>query len=335
MAFRRHTHEILLAVFLALLVFAVGAVDPSFLGQANLFDLLKSSVVTGIFALGVLVVLVSGGIDISFTAVGAFGMYAATKLLLLLAPSASVVWAFLLAGSVGSCLGLVNAVFISYFRLPTLIVTLGTLGAFRGALLAFVGTAVLTELPGGMLGFSKLLFFERLDPEAGRIGLAPSVFVFAALVVVTWVLLRFTLLGRGIYALGGNPVAAERAGFSVTGIRIVLYGFVGFLAGVAGVVHACHMRNADPFDLVGRELGVIAAVVLGGASITGGYGTVAGTVLGVLVFVVIEASLIPLGVPSEWQRVVTGIVVIAGAAITVWARGRRTEGTAPAPGGPS
>jgi simple sugar transport system permease protein len=124
------------------------------------------------------------------------------------------------------------------------------------------------------------------------------------------------MLGRGIFALGGDPVATERAGFNVRGIQFFIYCFVGLLSGVAGVLHSTFMRNANPFDLVGLELMVIAAVVLGGASITGGRGSVFGTVIGVAFIVVIDNSLILAGIPTYWQRIVTGAIIVLSTAAT-------------------
>jgi simple sugar transport system permease protein len=139
-------------------------------------------------------------------------------------------------------------------------------------------------------------------------------------------LLQWTMLGRGIYAMGGSLVAAERAGFRIRRQQLFIYGLAGLLSGVAGLVHACMMRNANPFDLVGMELNVIAAVVLGGASITGGRGTVLGTVLGVLLIVTINNSLILLNIPSYWQKVVTGGVILVSTGITARTSGRRIHG---------
>jgi simple sugar transport system permease protein len=108
--------------------------------------------------------------------------------------------------------------------------------------------------------------------------------------------------------------------------KFFIYGFVGFLSGLAGMAHASMMRNADPFDLVGTELTVIAAVVLGGASITGGRGTVIGTVLGVFLLTTINNSLILLGIPTYWHKVVTGVILIASVATSSWAHSTSEKG---------
>jgi simple sugar transport system permease protein len=311
-------HEFYLAVVTLGLALAVGLANPAFLGLANLFDLCKSSTVMGLFALGVLLVLLSGGIDVSFAAIGIFSVYVTSRALVAADFRGSVAVAFLLAGCIGVLLGLFNGVFIAFYRLPTLIVTLGSASIFRGFLLAFVGTTIVNQLPPGMVRFSKLTL-------GGAAGLPVSFLLFVAAAVTVWLILRYTMLGRGTYAMGGSMVAAERAGFRVRRVQLFICGFVGLLSGLAGVVHACTVRNANPFDLVGMELLVIAAVVLGGANIAGGSGTVLGTVLGVFLIVILNNSLILLGIPSCWQKVAIGVVILVSTAITA-GRGVRQIG---------
>jgi simple sugar transport system permease protein len=141
---------------------------------------------------------------------------------------------------------------------------------------------------------------------------------------VAWMLKR-TMFGRAIYAIGGDSEAARRAGFPVVRIQIFVYAMVGALAAVAGVLHVTLGRNANPQDLVGNELDVIAAVVLGGASVFGGRGSVLGTTLGVLLIQVINNSLILAGVPTAWQRAAVGILLIVGVGIQALSAKRRTK----------
>jgi simple sugar transport system permease protein len=318
--------EFWLALLTLLLSVGIGLASPAFWSLANLFDLCKSSTVIGLFALGVLIVLVSGGIDVSFAAIGAFSMYVTSKTLLALGLQGSATIAFWLAAVIGASLGLFNALFIAFLRLPTLIVTLGSASLFRGFLLAFVGTTIVNNLPPGMIRFSKLTLWEKTLPDGTAVGLSASFLLLVVAALFVGFLLQRTMLGRGIYAMGGNFTAAERAGFRIRRQQLFIYSLVGLLSGVAGLVHACMMRNANPFDLVGLELNVIAAVVLGGASITGGRGTVLGTLLGVLLVVTINNSLILLDIPSYWQKVVTGLVILVSTGITARTSGQRVRG---------
>lgn len=316
MKLREKQHEILLAIVVCSFSLFVGLTNGAFFTLDNLFDLLRSSIVIGILAIGVFVVLASGGIDVSFAAIATFCFYTTTKLLLFLGGDGSIFVAFLFSCSLGLILGLVNAVFVSFLRLPTLIVTLGTLSLFRGAMLTFVGSDYITVLPAGMIAFSRLDLFQGTTSE-GVIYRLPSVFLLLpAIAIITSLILNRTIWGRGVMAMGGSHESAVRSGFPTKTLQFFVYGYVGVLSGAAGLVHATLSRMANPFDLSGIELNVIAAVVLGGARITGGYGSVGGTLVGVALIVVINNSLILLGVPSYWQKVVVGILILVGTGLT-------------------
>lgn len=310
------THEFIVLCILAALIVLIGAVNPAFYSLGNVFSLLKGTVILGIFALGVLIVIISGNIDISFTAIAAFAMYCTGKLMLRFFPEGPLISALALAGVIGILLGAVNALFVAYFRMPALIVSLGTASAIRGFMLAFIGVRIINNLPDAHIAFSRSSLIELADSSGKIVALPTAFLIYVTLAVLVWLLLRYTMVGRGIFALGGDPVAAERAGFNVAGLQVFIFCLVGFLSGIAGVLHSTYMRNANPFDIVGTELTVIAAVVLGGASITGGKGSVFGTVVGVLFLVIIDNSLILTGIPSYWQRVATGLIIVLSTAAT-------------------
>ena len=307
---------IVLATGLALaLLFSL--LNPTFLSAPNLVDLLRNTIVTGIFAIGVLIVLAAGGIDVSFTAIGAFALYATCKLLIVFGMHLPIAAIFTIGISIGVALGLVNGLMIGLLGLPTLIVTLATLSLFRGALLTFVGTLYYGTLPVEMVAYSRqpLLAFHL---ASGRLVQLPMAFLnFALVAALAFFLLNGTLFGRKIYALGGSEEAAERIGIDVRRIKLAVFMLAGGIAGLAGVTHVTLIRIANPFDLVGSELNVIAAVVLGGGRITGGHGTVSGTVIGVLVITMINSSLLLIGVPTYWQRLVVGLLILAGTGLPI------------------
>jgi len=317
-------HEFVLLTILVGLCLTIGSMNPAFWDRSNLFDILKSCVTPGILALGALVVLISGNIDISFPSIAAFSMYVTTLFATSITGTDSMVILLLLSATIGCLLGLMNGALVHYVQLPALIVTLGTGSLIRGGLLAFIGTRIITDLPASMVAFSKCTILQTQNANGNSIGLAASVPIFFALAWGTHLILTRTLLGRGIYALGGAPESARRVGFNMGRIQLFIYGFVGLLAGMVGILHAAKMRNANPFDLAGLELNVIAAVVLGGASITGGRGTVVGTMLGVVLLVVIGNSLLLVGLPSVWHKVATGLIIIVSTGITAW-RGKFVE----------
>ena len=305
-------NEFWVALTLLALCIGVGSANPAFWSLQNLFDLLRSATVTGLFALGAMMVIVSGGIDVSFMAVAALSLYVTTKFFVGVAYSGPYVWILCASMAVGLLLGLLNAVFISTFKLPTFIVTLGTQNVYRGFLLAFIGSNHISNLPKAMIDFSRWDLF-RGQSETGMVFSLPvAVLLLAVVGLLVWFILNRTLLGRAVYAMGGDPAAAERVGFNLTATRYFIYAFAGILAGLAGIVHASLSRIANPFDLVGGEMNVLAAVVLGGARISGGHGTVGGTLMGVALMVIMNNSLILIGVPSYWQRVAAGILILAG-----------------------
>jgi simple sugar transport system permease protein len=292
--------------------------DPNFLSITTLSDLLRASIVLGILAVAAMVVLVSGGIDVSFTAVAVSAMYMTTTFTLAWWPEMPWPLIFLLSIGIGACLGAVNGIFIAGFGLPTLIVTLGTLSVFRGFLLTFVGSQRISALPPEMRDFSRLMI-ARGTTEGGSFYALPWAFAGLVLaVVLTWFILHRTMLGRSIYALGGSVESARRIGINVRRTQFFVYVYVGALAGLAGIIHASMSRMADPFSLVGQELSVIAAVVLGGARLIGGYGTLTGALLGVALIVLVQNSLIVIGIPSTWQSVTIGLLILIGTGVPAW-----------------
>ncbi|MFZ5861211.1 MAG: ABC transporter permease [Spirochaetota bacterium] len=307
-------HEFVVTIVFFLVVILIGAINPAFFSIGNIFSLLKSMIIRGILALGVLIVIISGNVDISFTAISAFAMYTTSKIMLALFPEGGLLLAFAIGGLIGLLLGSINASFVAGMKLPALIVSLGTSSAIRGFMLAFIGVKIINNLPASLIAYSRSYIAKFTDASGKIVTLPSAIIMLIAVTIIVWFILRYTMLGRGVYALGGDPVSTERAGFNIKAIQYFIYCFMGFLSGIAGVLHSVFMRNANPFDIVGTELIVIASVVLGGASITGGKGTVYGTLLGVAFTVLIENSLIIIGVPSYWQKVVIGLIIVVSTA---------------------
>ena len=311
-------NETALIIAIVVLSLIIGIKSPEFFTLANLFDIFRSSFVQLIFALGVLIVIISGGIDISFPAVGIFAGYTAVVLMQrfewnpenLLLPIA-------LAIIIGTILGAINSIAIATFGIPTLIATLGTSGIFRGLMLTFIGSSFISDIPVALDKFATADLL-KIQPEEGTLArLHVLIIPVAILTILVSLLLTRTMFGRSVYALGGGVEATRRLGISVKRTQAKIYMLVGGLSGLAGILYVSLQRKANPYDLAGSELDIIAAVVLGGASIMGGYGTVFGTVLGVLRISVIKGNLILLGVSGSWQRAAVGALLLIG--ITVQA----------------
>lgn len=302
--------ELMVAAVLVVACIGIGLVNPAFWQAQNIFSLLRACVIPGILALGVLLVMLSGGIDVSFPAFAIAAMYLTVKAMLAFGIS-GVALPFLIATLIGLGFGLVNAAFVHGLRMIPLIVTLGTGTAVRGFLLGVVGTSQINidQMPPALIAFGR----AELPG-----GMSAMVLVLVVLALGIHLLLRHTMIGRSIFALGGGEEAARRVGFNVRRTTFVIYGLAGALAGFAGLLHASMIWTANPRDMVGLELDVIAAVVLGGASIFGGRGSVLGAMLGVLTLVVITNSLIVMHIDTTWQRVVVGVILIAATAATAF-----------------
>ena len=295
----------------------VSVINPAFLQASTLIDIGRASVVMGLFALGVFIILAAGGIDVSFTAIAATTVYSLTLLVQSYMPELPIIFIILIAIAGGIFLGVLNGLLVHYLNVPSLIVTIGTQYLFRGFLLAFVGTVWIMSLPPTMGAFGRLPLFQFESATGATITMPFYFLVLPAAAILTWWILNRTLMGRAIFAMGGNSQIASRLGYNLRTIHIFLFGYAGGLAGLAGIIHVCANRQSSPFDFVGTEIAVIAAVVLGGARITGGTGTVFGTLLGVLLITVINSVLVLVGIPSTWQRLVVGCFILLAAAFFV------------------
>ncbi|MBA8841065.1 ABC transporter permease [Ochrobactrum sp. RH2CCR150] len=316
---RPEIFTLLLTVATCLIVIAA---NPDFLQMSNIVDILRASVVRGLFAMGVLVVLASGGIDVSFTAIAAFVMYALTMIVTNWFPEMPMTIILILAALGGAAFGALNGVMVQKLQAPSLIVTIGTQYVIRSFLLTFVGTALFMNIPAAMDAFGKASLFTH-HASNGVVSVLPAtVLVLLVAAVATWFILERTLMGRAIFAMGGNPSIAERLGINLFRVRVFVFAYAGLLAGIAGVVHVSSNRLANPFDLAGMELEIIAAVVLGGARITGGSGSVVGTLLGVLLITLVSNVLIFVGIPSTLQLAVVGFfILLAGTIFALRNRG--------------
>lgn len=303
---------VLVAVILVLVVIMSIASD-AFFTPNTFFGLVRSSLVPLVFALGVLMVLISGGIDVSFPAIAIFAAYTTVSWSSQASFDPTLVGAFVIAILIGAALGFVNGAVIARFRLPTLIVTLGTQGIIRGILLAYIGSAYIasSKMPATVAQAGDAYLLDI--PGAGYLHsmMVPVVVV----TVLVWWMLKYTTFGRSVYAIGGDIEAARRVGIKVVRTQILLYSLVGGLAAFGGMISVILGKNANPQTLVGTELDIIAAVVLGGASIFGGRGSVLGTVLGVILVQLINNNLVLIGIPSTWQRAAVGILLIVGVGV--------------------
>ena len=305
----RRRHDALLAVIVLLLAAIFACLSREFLTSSNFVSLLESYSVTAIMAAGLLVVLIAGGIDISFAAMAAVSQYLVMTVLLKVGGDWIV--AFLLSAIFGGVLGVVNALLIYYLRALSVIVTISTLTFYFSVLLFVTRGVSIYNLPNWFT--VDLSFF----------GVPFPVMVAAAVLLITAFILSRLSIGRQIYGLGGNPEAASRMGCNIVGLQCFAYGYSGITAGIAGLVQAHRVEEVVPNALIGRELDVLAAVVLGGASLMGGIGSVSGTILGIILLAVLENGLTLVGVSSYSFGIVTGLVILLSVSATAYSAKRQ------------
>jgi len=315
----RRSHEFWLLAVILVLSLALSLATDSFLTLQNLFDLLTSNAFVGILASGLLVVLIAGGIDISFTATASVAQYVA----LTIGIRQGFGWfaLFAVAGSVGVLCGLINAIFITKLRISSIIVSIATLNIFYGLLIVSTGGKYITSLPKFFR--DGIAWFEHDDANGMPYALNLQILVLVLAFIAAWLLLNRTNVGRQIYAMGGNKDAAQRLGFHVLRLNILVYGYLGFVAGIASLVQAQLAQSVTPTVLVGKELDVLAAVVLGGASLTGGVGSVFGAILGVTLLAILQNGLVLLGISSYWNQWFVGLTILCAVSITAWSERRR------------
>lgn len=269
-----------------------------------------------IVAMGLLVVMISGGIDVSFMAIALFGSY--TSLYIMIQTGINnLAFAFAVSMAIGVVLGLVNAVLISWLKLPPFIITLGTQNLFHGIMTTFIsdksfGSGVLPEC---LHKFGQGTLF-KVATANGSTGLTVSLIPVLIAGLATYFILRKTMIGRGIVAIGNDEESARRAGFNPFKIRLFVYAYSGALAGMMGIVYAAQVNALYPNKMVGDELMVVAAVVIGGTKITGGQGKIFGAVLGVLITYLLNSTLIMIGLSSSWNNLFVGAILVIAVAIT-------------------
>lgn len=314
---KKKKQECILLLIIVAVGCIIGCINPVFFSAPNLLDILCNMVIDGIFAFAVMLGIIIGGIDVSFPAIAVSAMYITTRFAASVNYTGSVVFLILMSIAIGLILGLVNGFLITKFKLPAFIVTLGTSNLFYGLLISLVGGAQVDRLAAPMEAFSKLTLF-KVSTSSGTTAVPVTLLFMILIMVVTAFILHRTMLGRMIYAIGGDPVSAEKVGFPVKKVTIFVYAYIGAVAGLAGLCHTIQVRACYPTDLMGGEMLIIAAVVLGGTTISGGRGTVGGTFLGLFLITMIQSSLILIGVPSVWQTFVVGAMIVIGTGVSAY-----------------
>ena len=312
-------------VMLVLFSLVVGLIEPRFLSGETVRIVLLAIPLIMVAAMGEMMVLLARHVDLSIGSILGFSAIAA-GMVFRDHPEWPLFIGFAVAILSGAALGFVNGLIVTLFRLPSIIVTLGTLSLYRGLLFILSGSKQIdpNDIPEPIIRMAQTSPF----------GIPWIVIIAFGVALATWLFLTFTQVGRQIYAIGSNPGAAPLRGIRVVPVTILVFTLSGALAGLAGIIYAARFGYVNPgITGVGFEFTVIAAVVIGGVSINGGIGSVAGTMLGILFLGAVQVALPILGVSGFWQNAIYGGIILIALVIdrTVRAggiRGLLARGTA-------
>jgi ribose transport system permease protein len=293
------------AVALALawlgIVIAFTALSPLFLSVPNFLNIGRAVAVTGIVACGTTIALISGALDLSIASVMNFAAVITGTLSISGVPAPVAIVVAIVAGTL---VGVGNGLIVTRLRINPIIATLATAGIVQGA------TYLLTNNVAQLLDDPAFKLLGRSDV----FGLPTSLLLFVAAVVVTYIVLRYTRFGRMVYAIGGNAVASGLAGINVDRWRLLFFTASSLSASIAGILLLSRIGAVIPDAASGTELGIIAAVILGGTSLSGGAGSVQGTVLGVLILGTLSNGQTLLNLNAYWQQIIAGTVLVIAVA---------------------
>lgn len=306
----RNPGAIFAGIFVVLIVVLL-ATTPRFGTWANIANLLQQNSIIGIVACGMLLMIISGGFDLSVGAIGATASVITATLFISVSSGAGIAVGLVF----GLAAGAVNGFFIAILGMSPFVVTLGTQTLITGLLFVATKAQPVQGIPAWFTSFGLGRSF----------GIPNTVIVFAVVIVLTWALLRFSRLGHYIFAVGGGKEAARLAGVPVNRVLIMTYAIGGLLAAVGGVLLLSQTGIGQPNSATGWPLSAIAAVVVGGVPLSGGVGRVSSAVLGTLLLGVVANALNLNGVSPYWQPAVSGMVILAAVGMDSYQRKRRSQ----------
>lgn len=284
---------------LILLVVVISVLNTAFLDLSNLLNLLRQVSINGLIAFGMTFVILTGGIDLS---VGSILALSSAFTAILITSGLDPIVALIVGVLGGFLLGVFNGVLVTFGSMAPFIATLATMTIFRGLTLVITDGNPITDL-----GDSYLF---QLFGKGYFLGIPVPAVTMIIVFIVLAIILQKTTFGRHTYAIGGNEVASKISGIKVNKVKILIYGISGLMSALAGAILTSRLNSAQPTAGTSYELDAIAAVVLGGTSLTGGKGRIVGTLIGVLIIGVLNNGLNLLGVSSFYQQVVKGIVIL-------------------------
>ena len=296
----KYMSELTTVIALIILMAVITIINSNFLTANNLLNLLLQVTSNALIAFGMTFVILTGGIDLS---VGSILALSSALTAGLLGSGMPVTLAILISLILGCILGMMNGLLSSYGKLAPFIVTLATMTIFRGATLVYTNGNPITK------GLSDTFLFQFLG-QGYIVGIPFPVIIMFIVFIVLYVLLHKTAFGKSVYAIGGNEKAAYISGVKLNKVKIIIYSISGIMASISGLIITSRLSSAQPTAGASYEMDAIAAVVLGGTSLSGGKGRILGTLIGALIIGVLNNGLNIIGVSAFWQQVVKGVVIL-------------------------
>lgn len=293
--------EFFLLGVIVILSLIFNSANKAFFAWTNITSLFSNYAVYGIMAIGMMLVISTGNIDVSVGAqLATISMIVCS--LVVDGTVKGIIPIVLISIGLGLALGLVNGVFVAKLKLPAIIVTLGTVNIMRGLLLLILGSSWISGIPAWFTDIARTIPFG--------LGFKITAYIWVLLYAVAYFIMYHTVLGRRVLAVGANPEGAKRIGYKPSSSYIFAFAFMGVMSGLGALFYTANIGMAQPIAGIGYEMTLIAAVVIGGTSFSGGKISILGTFLGTLLLGVIENGMVIAKVPVYWQELVTGVVII-------------------------
>lgn len=289
---------ILLVIFIMMIVFATGS--NVFFTYSNFISIFQQASIKGVIAVGMTLIIISGGIDLSVGAITGLSAIVAATIMTRNPESPQIAFALIMAVLIGVLCGLLNGCLIAIFDLQPFLVTMGTMSLFRGIDYIFSGALPVRNLPSAFLNFMN----------ATNSSVPVPVILLLSVSLIGFLDIRYTKYGRYIFAVGGNEEATRLSGINIRFIKILTYVFAGLTAVLAGFIYMGRLAAADPNMGDGYELDAIAAAAIGGASLNGGKGGILGSLIGAFMLAMLANGLTLLNVQSFYQTAATGLIII-------------------------
>lgn len=312
---RIKVNDVLIRVMLFVLILAVFAViEPAVLSATNLFSMINDSIFNGVAALGMMVIMITGNFDLSSMSISMMATFMTLKFYSIIGYEGDFITMFLIAGTFGALIAMINGFITHKFNLSGFVVSIGTNLIFGSVFFIFLKSSYIKTdaMPQRLLDVrtSSILSVETSTGTMANMNIGILVLVFTA--IILWFLLNRTQIGRGIYALGGDKVAVERVGYSSRKITLIAYAIFGACVAIAGIYFYSNSGSFEPGMISEKGSDVIASAIFGGCNMKEGKGSVGGVLAGVAIITVIKSNLILLGVPVYYVTFAVGAIILLG-----------------------